>query len=111
MFELFKTRLEAAICTRLDCPGYPHTYMCTFSYGQSDYPACRAKWFLPGFLMSIAKDLNIYCNQRGQPSHAAVEGEGRVVLHHEPNQEQLDDSTEGLRRFGRRRWFIIYEQA
>ena len=53
---------------------------------------------------------NIHCNQRGQPSHAAVEGEGRIVLHHEPNQEQLDDSTEGLRRSGRRRWFIIYEQ-
>ena len=53
---------------------------------------------------------NIHCNQIGQLSHAAVEGEGRIVLHHEPNQEQLDDSTEGLRRSGRRRWFIIYEQ-
>ena len=53
---------------------------------------------------------NIHGNQRGQPSHATVEGEGRIVLHHEPNQEQLDDSTEGLRRSGRRRWFIIYEQ-
>ena len=53
---------------------------------------------------------NIYCNQRGQPSHAAVEGEGRIALHHESNQEQLDESTEGLRRSGRRCWFIIYEQ-
>ena len=40
---------------------------------------------------------NIHCNQRGQPSYAAVEGEGRIVLHHEPSQEQLYDSTEGLR--------------
>ena len=53
---------------------------------------------------------SINCNQRGQPSHAAVEGEGRIVLHHEPSQEQLDDSTEGLRKSGRRHWFIIYEQ-
>ena len=53
---------------------------------------------------------NIHCNQRGQLSHAAVGVEGRIVLHDEPNEEQLDDSTEGLRRSGRRRWFIIYEQ-
>ena len=53
---------------------------------------------------------NIHCNHKEQHSHAAVEGEGRIVLHHEPNQEQLDDSTEGLRRSGRRRWFINYEQ-
>ena len=53
---------------------------------------------------------NIQCNQIGQPSHAAVEGEGRIVLHHEPNQKQSDDSSEGLRRSGRRRWSIIYEQ-
>ena len=26
---------------------------------------------------------NIHCSQRGQPSHAAVEGEGRIVLHHQ----------------------------
>ena len=50
---------------------------------------------------------NIHCSQGRQPSHAAVEGE---VLHHKPNQKQLDDSTKGLRRSGRRRWFIIYEQ-
>ena len=56
--------------------------------------------------------VNIHCNQRGKPSrsHEAVEGEGRIVLHHKPNQEQVDDSTEGLRRSGRRRWFVIYEQ-
>ena len=53
---------------------------------------------------------NIYCNQRRRPSHAAVEGEGRIVLHHEPSQEELDDSSESLRRSGGRRWFIIYEQ-
>ena len=54
---------------------------------------------------------NIHCNQRGQPSHAAAEGKGRrIVLHHEPNQEQLNDSAESLRRSGMRRWFIIYEQ-
>ena len=53
---------------------------------------------------------NIHYNQRGQLSHAAVEGERRTVLHHEPNQEQLDDSTEGLTRSGRRHWFIIYER-
>ena len=61
-------------------------------------------------MVSVNCKGNIHCNQRGQPSHAAVEGEGRIVLHHEPNQEQVDDSTEGLRRFGRRRWFIIYEE-
>ena len=60
--------------------------------------------------MAIAKETCIHCSQRGQPSLAAVEGEGRIVLHHEPNQEQLGDSTEGLRRSGRRLWFIIYEQ-
>ena len=32
---------------------------------------------------------NIHCNQRGQPSQAAVEGEGRIVFHHEPSQEQV----------------------
>ena len=53
---------------------------------------------------------NIHCNQRGHPSHAAVEGKGCTVLHHEPNLEQLDDSAEGLRRSGKRHWFIIYEQ-
>ena len=67
--------------------------MCTFHvYRQSDYAG------------------NIHYSQRGQPSHAAVEGEWRIVLHHEPNQKQLDDSIKGLRRSGRRRWFIIYEQ-
>ena len=45
---------------------------------------------------------NIHCSQRGQPSLAAVEIEGRIVLHNEPNQEQLEDSTEGLKRSGRR---------
>ena len=26
---------------------------------------------------------NIHCGQKGQPSHAAVEGEGRIVLNHQ----------------------------
>ena len=98
MFEFFKTRLKAAICARLNCQGYPHT--CAHLHSkmvstQVSNANCKG---------------NIYCNERGQPSHAAVEGKGRIVLHHEPNQEQFDDSTEGLRRSGRRRWFIIYEQ-
>ena len=25
----------------------------------------------------------IHCSQRGQPSHAAVEGEERIILHHQ----------------------------
>ena len=25
----------------------------------------------------------IHCSQSGQPSHAAVEGEGRIILHHQ----------------------------
>ena len=77
--------------------------MCILSYGQSDYPAQQN-----GFQCQL--EIKHHCNQRGQLSRAAVEGERRIVLHHEPNQEQLDDSTEGLRRSGRRRWFIIYEQ-
>ena len=58
------------------------------------------------------KSSSASCNQRRQPSrsHAAVEGEGRIVLHDEPNHEQVNDSNEGLRRSGRRRRFIIYEQ-
>ena len=71
--------------------------------GKSDYAGQHAKWFLN------CKG-NIQCSQRGQPSHAAVEGEGRIALHHEHNRKQLDDSAKGLRRSGRRRWFIIYEQ-
>ena len=98
MLELFKTRLRAGICARR-IPTCAHFHV----YGQSDYAAQHAKWFLN------CKE-NIHCSQIGQPSHAAVEGERRIVLHHEPNQKQLDDSAEGLRRSGRRRWFIIYEQ-
>ena len=99
MLELFKTRLRAAICAQR-VPTCAHFH----ENGQSNFAAQHAKWFL-----NNCKG-NIHCSQRGQPSHAAVEGEGRIVLHHEPNQKQLDDSTEGLRTSGRRRWFIIYEQ-
>ena len=98
MLEPFKTRLRAAICGQR-MPTCAHFHV----YGQSDYAAQHAKRFLN------CKG-NIHCSQRGQPSHTAVEGEGRIVLHHEPNQKQLDDSTEGLRRSGRRHWSIIYEQ-
>ena len=83
MLELFKTRLRAANCTRR-IPTCAHFHV----YGQSDYAAHHAKWFL-----NNCKG-NIHCSQRGQPSHAAVEGEGRIVLHHEPNQKQSDDSPE-----------------
>ena len=87
MLEHFKTRLRAAICARRT-PTRAHFHV----YGQSDYAATQhAKWFLN------CKG-NIHYSQRGQPSHAAVEGEGKIVLHHEPNQKQLDDSTEGLIR-------------
>ena len=99
MLELFRTRLRAGICARR-IPTCAHLHV----HGISDYAAQHAKWFLN------CKG-NIHSSQRGQPSHAAVEGEGRIVLHQEPNQKQLDDSTEGLRRSGRRRrWFRIYEQ-
>ena len=57
-----------------------------------------------------SQNLERCTSQRGQPSHTAVEGEGRIVLHHEPNQKKLDGSIKGLRRSGRRRWFISYEQ-
>ena len=79
--------------------------MCTFSCIWAIRLCCTACiWFL-----NNCKE-NIHCSQRGQPTNAAVGGEGRIVLHHEPNQKQLDDSTEGLRTSGRRRWLIIYEQ-
>ena len=78
-----------------------------FQMGNQTTLYAQHKWFLPRFLKSIAKETS---TERGQPSHAAFEGEGRIVLHHEPNQEQLDDSTEGLRRSGRRRWLVIYKQ-
>ena len=50
--------------------------MCTFSciwtnMDKSDYAAQHPK---------LQK--KHHCSQRGQPSHAAVEGEGRIVLHH-----------------------------
>ena len=55
--------------------GYPHVHI--FMYmGKSDYAAPHAEWFLN------CKGI-IHCSQRGHPSHAAVEGEGRIFLHHQ----------------------------
>ena len=44
--------------------------------GKSDYAVQHAEWFLN-------RKAIIHCSQRGQHSHAAVEGEGRIVLHHQ----------------------------
>ena len=51
--------------------GYPHVHI--FMYmDKSDYAAqhlnCKG---------------NTHCSQKGQPSHAAVESEGRIVLNHQ----------------------------
>ena len=43
-------------------------------YGQPEH----ATWFLNNC------EENIHCSQRRQPSYAAVEGEGRILLDHEP---------------------------
>ena len=97
MLELFRTRLRATICApRIPTRAHFHVGNQTILHSK--------------MVSNVNCKGNIHCNQRGQPSHAPVEGEGRIVLHHEPNQEQLDDRTEGLRRSGMRRWFIIYEQ-
>ena len=40
----------------------------------AQHPDLHTEWFIN------SKGI-IYCSQRGQPSHAAVEGEGRIVLH------------------------------
>ena len=55
--------------------GYPHVHIFMYMMGKSDYAAQHAEWFL-------CKGI-IHCSQRGQPSHAAVEGEGRIILHHQ----------------------------
>ena len=65
--------------------------MCTFSCVWAIILCCTA------CKMVFKLQRKHHCSQRGQPSHAAIEGEGRIVLHHEPNQKQLDDSTEGLK--------------
>ena len=77
MLELFKTRLRIAICgPRI--PTFAQFHIC----GQIrlvDYAAQHAdshtEWF-----PNPAKGI-IHCSQREQPSHAAVEGEGRIVLY------------------------------
>ena len=90
MLELFKTRLRAAA----ELPRIPTC---------AHFPMGNQTMLHSKKVCNVNCKGNIYCNQRGQPSHAAVEGEGRIVLYHWPNQEQLDDSAEGLRRSGRRR--------
>ena len=76
MLDRFKTRLRAAICAwRISTFAQFHTY------GQIrlvDYAAQHADLHTEWFLHSTGI---IHCSQRGQPSHAAVEGEGRIVLH------------------------------
>ena len=48
--------------------------MCTFS----------CIWTNQTLLHSIQNGKgNIHCSQKGQPSHSAVEGEGRIVLNHQ----------------------------
>ena len=74
MLDLFKTRLTAAICAL-------RTFAQFHTYGQIrlvDYAAQHADPHTEWFLNS--KGI-IHCSQRGQPSHAAVEGEGRIVLY------------------------------
>ena len=58
-------RLRAAICVwRIP----------TFAQFHTQNADPHTEWFLN------SKGI-IHCSQRGQPSHAAVEGEGRIVLH------------------------------
>ena len=96
MLKLFKTRLRAAICVLPRIPTCAHFHM-----GNQTVMILHSK-----MVSDVDCKGSIHCTQRGQPSHAAVEAEGKIVLHHDPNQEQVDDSTEGLRRSERRRWFI-----
>ena len=70
MLELFKTRLSAAICSRT-IPTFAQFHI----YGQirlDDYDAQHADLHTERFPNAV-KD--------GQPSHAAVEGEGRIVTY------------------------------
>ena len=76
MLDLLKTRLRATTCTRR-IPTFAQFH----TYGQIrlvDYAAQNADPHTEWFLNS--KGI-IHCSQRGQSSHAAVEGEGRIVLH------------------------------
>ena len=97
MLELFKTRLRAAIRARKDTDTHFHMGNQTILHSK--------------MISNVNCKDNIHCNKKRQPSFAAVEGEGRIVLHHEPNQEQFGDSTEGLRISGRRHWFIIMNKT
>ena len=101
MLELFKTRLKSCNLRAAELPRIP-----TCAYFQmGNNTILHSK-----MVSDVNCKGNIHCSQRGQPSLAPVEDEGRIVSHHEPNQEQLDDSTEGFIRSGRRCWLIIYEQ-
>ena len=66
MLELFKTRLGTAICARR-IPTCAHLHV----YGQIR-PCCTAS--------KIAKETSTVVKK---PCHAAVEGEGRIVLNHQ----------------------------
>ena len=77
MLDRFKTRLRAAIyARRISKFAQFHTY------GQIrlvDYPAQHADLHTEWFLHSTGI---IHSSQTGQPSHTAVEGQGRIVLHY-----------------------------
>ena len=50
------------------------SHMCTFS----------CIWATQTMLHSMQNGKGIiHCSQRGQPSHAAVEGDGRIILHYQ----------------------------
>ena len=67
MLELFKTRQGTAICARR-IPTCAHFHVWTDQTMLRSIQNCKG---------------NIHCSQKGQPSHAAVEGEGRIVLNHQ----------------------------
>ena len=70
MLDGFKPRLRAAICARRIS-----TFAQFHTYGQIrlvDYAAQHTDLHTEWFLRSTGI---IHCSQRGQPSHAAVEGE------------------------------------
>ena len=76
MLDCFKTRLRAAICAqRISTFAQFHTYG---KIRLVDYAAQHADLHTEWFLHSTGI---IHCSQRGQPSHAAVQGGGRIVLH------------------------------
>ena len=69
MLELFKTRLGTAICAR-KIPTSAHFHVQYMD--KSDYAAQHPKL-----------QRKHHCRQTGQPYHAAVEGERKIVLNHQ----------------------------